>query len=319
MDRAKRKAEEEARAQKLRAQALAHLKKTGAKTQAEIVAPVGASRRARMQKADNTMELIRKRKAAEAFAKRQAQERQQKDDKSFSAEDSEAERKPVTFSIGVQKRRRRHEPVDIVRQSQDSNDSGMFDSKPKTKRIVKAGGPFITPQLWKDASTVDLGPKAKSGAAKLGYGVPYRLDHLKKRAFPQGWTVVVEAGSDRKYFWEPKTNKTSWGDPRKILANGNLTQKEVDSSESEDKSDDLVRAVQYGDGRSYYFNLLTGVSAWNEEAATLKPPAPPKISGIESDEDIGDQPLWEYLREKALRARSEEQGTQAESAEAVDN
>ena len=100
-EKARRHAAQEKAAQAARAKALAHLQKTGAKTQSEIVQPVAASRMARMRKMDNTMELVRKRKAAALVAQQQQQQEKKKTGKARRLNDSE--RSPVVFSMPADK------------------------------------------------------------------------------------------------------------------------------------------------------------------------------------------------------------------------
>ena len=113
-DKARRHAAEERAAQQARAAALAHLKKTGAKTQSEIVQPVASSRKTRMRKMDNTMELVRKRKAAAALAaqeqqQQRQQQRQNSSDMSVSGSDGRA---PVSFTMAANKRSGKKRKVD---------------------------------------------------------------------------------------------------------------------------------------------------------------------------------------------------------------
>ena len=86
--------------------------------------------------------------------------------------------------------------------------------------------------------------------------------------------------------------------------------------------DSLARGVQCEDGREYFWNQRTGISAWSPDSVVLKPPPPPRIAGLEPEEDIGNQSMWEYLREKALRERRAKQdiaeGAAVEVAEKQD-
>ena len=90
---------------------------------------------------------------------------------------------------------------------------------------------------------------------------------------------------------------------------------ERDEANGDDDNENLERSFEYGSGKEYFWNLRTGVSAWSALDVVLKPPPPPKIPGLEPEEDIGDQPMWEYLREKAVRERNEAGSALLEGAE----
>ena len=322
-DKAQRHAAEEKAAQEARAQALAHLKKTGAKTQREIVQPAASSRTARMRKMDNTMELVRKRKAATAALESQRQRQQQQQQSSGS---DAATRVPVSFSIAANKRGGKKRKVSEAL-------GGEHQAAPAA---APAAAPPLLPSqqsqpVWEDASTSGVVPPIRRDAAKLGYGVPRVLTPSEESKLLKGWHIVVEAGAGRTYFWEPKTNRTSWGDPRTIKG-PHAAAEAADAGQvlpllptpleraggphgqvgGIDDDESIAIGVEYKCGKEYFWNVRTGVSAWSATDVVLKPPPPPKIAGLEPEEDIGDQPMWEYLREKALRERREGSGVSAE-------
>ena len=105
-EKRRRQAAAEEAAQRARAEALAHLKKNGAKTQQEIVCPAVASASSRidcMRKMDNTIELMRKRRAeAEAGRVAWQQVKQNQRPPNFNAEigPDGTGHAPVSFSMG---------------------------------------------------------------------------------------------------------------------------------------------------------------------------------------------------------------------------
>ena len=268
------KAQEQA-ALEARAKAAAHLKTKNVKSHAEIIAPLPKNT---ANPRDNTLELVRKRKALQlqqqlfAQLQQQHQEMQQEQDQASN----NASKKP------------------------------RLSAPPPISNADHVAANIPLRPTWMEAENEER-PDLQKGAARAGYGLPITQSLPQGTTLPDGWIIVKETNTKRQYFWNKTLNTVSWSDPRRSVWN----QTSNDKTSMVDKVEPFPFHVakEHDTGRSYFFDSKSGKTSFDYEMLKemTKPPEDedaPEVGAPEGFMDVaGDIPRWQYLRDKALKER----------------
>jgi hypothetical protein len=282
-EKKRRHEKQEKIAMEARARALAHMKTKNVQSHAEIIAPVPKNAR---NHRDNTLELVRKRKA-----------------KQMQAQTVEDVAKKQRLEAATQNANNVPAPAPTPTPTLPPPQASTASSVQTTKVIPK--GP-----TWHEASERET-PGIKYGSAKKGYGLPIPPNLPENVTLPEAWTVVEDATSKKQYFWNRKTNATSWGDPNQHESNICINSNDNNISEEEEEVDPFHIAFENGTNRSYYWDPKSGQTSFNHVELTelTRPPTDedaPEEGAPEGFQDAaGDIPRWEYLRNKAIKQREE--------------
>jgi hypothetical protein len=166
-EKKRRHEKQEKIAMEARARALAHMKTKNVQSHAEIIAPVPKNAR---NHRDNTLELVRKRKA-----------------KQMQAQTVEDVAKKQRLEAATQNANNVPAPAPTPTPTLPPPQASTASSVQTTKVIPK--GP-----TWHEASERET-PGIKYGSAKKGYGLPIPPNLPENVTLPEAWTVVEDATS----------------------------------------------------------------------------------------------------------------------------
>ena len=250
----------------LRAKASSHLKEKNVLSHAEIIAPMPKNA---TNHRDNTLELVRKRKAMQMQ----------------SQQEDAAKRQKVAAEMAA------------------NPSSSAPPAAPPPPIAIMPKAP-----TWIEAANSEC-PDIKSGTAKHGYGLPSLVTLPDGVTLPKDWTIVFDATSKLQYFWNRKTNETRWGDPNTNTNKDGSNATTNKGSDVEEVEKFHVAVEHGMNRSYYWDPKSGQTSFDHVALTELtKPPVDedaPEPGAPEGFQDAaGDIPRFEYLRNKALKERA---------------
>ena len=83
------------------------------------------------------------------------------------------------------------------------------------------------------------------------------------------WVEVADPTSGKTYYFNSKTNETSWDNPNESTATAAAVEESTTAAEQDGNGDsDWSESVDPSSGKSYYYNSKTGETSWEKPTST---------------------------------------------------